>query len=157
MTSKNARNFDALLTADAAALERPVAIQPYSSFNKFRLEDGKIKISRDAKGKVIVPAKGMLEEFVELADANDGKCLEYACKWRLLELCKEHFAPASHIPNCEPIVPFRLVVLGVTKKAGNEHRKKLLAEGEPISVWRKYARFARALLNIAARLHEGEM
>jgi hypothetical protein len=154
MTNRNKRAFDPLL-ANNAVLERPVAIQPYSSFDKFRIDEGKIKISREAKRSVITPSTGMLEEFVALADADENKYSEYACKWGLLELCKEHFKPASH--NCEPIVPFRTVVWGTTEKAAKEHRKKLLSEGEPISVWRKYARFARAILNIAARLHEGKM
>jgi hypothetical protein len=48
-------------------------------------------------------------------------------------------------------------VFGPTDKAAKEHREKLLSEGEPISAWRDRARFAKALLNIAARLHEGEL
>jgi hypothetical protein len=50
-----------------------------------------------------------------------------------------------------------MVVLGTTDKAAKEHRETLLSEGEPIRAWRNHARFARALLNIAARLHEGEI
>lgn len=158
MTSRTKRDFDGLLTRDAATLERPVAIQPYHSFNKFRIEDGKIKISREAKRSVLIaPSKGMLEEFVALANANENKYLEYACKWGLLELCKEHWMPTSHNYNCEPIVPFRTVVWGPTEKAAKDHHEKLLSEGEPISAWRDYARFAEAILNIAARLHKGEM
>jgi hypothetical protein len=154
----NRRGFDGLLTRDAATLERPVAIQPYHSFNKFRIEDGKIKISREAKRTVLItPSKGMLEEFVALADADENKYLEYACKWGILELCKEHFSPTSHNYNCEPIIPFRTIVLGPTEKAAKEHYEKILSEGEPISAWRDYARFAKAILNIAARLHEGEI
>lgn len=146
-----------MLTEDAVALERPVATQPYHSFNKFRIEDGKITISREAKGVLVTPAKGILEEFVELAGAEEIKYLEYASRWGLLDLCKEHFAPTSHNYNCEPIVPFRTVVLGTTGKAAKEHHEKLVSEGEPISAWRDYARFAGAILNIAARLHDGEM
>jgi hypothetical protein len=158
MTSKDVRDFDGLLTKDTAALERPVSIQPYQAFNKYRIEDGKIKISREAKTSVLVtPSRGMLEEFVALADAEENKYLEYACRWGLLELCKEHFAPTSHNHNCEPIIPFRTTVLGPTEKAFKEHLEKLLSEGEPLRAWRKYARYARALLNIAARLHTGEL
>ena len=127
MTSKNRRDFDALFAENTAGLERPVAIQPYHAPRKFRIEDGKIKIRPEAKRtELITPSKGMLEGFVALADADEDKFLEYACRWGLLELCKEH-------------------------------REKLLSKGEPISAWRDYARFARAILNIAARLHEGEM
>lgn len=158
MTIKDGRAFDSLLTRDAATLERPVAVQPYNSLNKFRLEDGKIKISPKAEKSVLItPSKGMLEEFVALADADENKYLEYACKWGLLDLCKEHHTITNHNYNCEPIIPYRMVVLGVTDKPAREHRKMLLAAGEPVSAWRDYARFARALLNIAAKLHEGEL
>jgi len=147
-----------LLTRDTAALERPVAVQPYSSFNKFRIEDGRIKISPEAKrGLLITPSKGMLEEFVALADADENKYLEYACRWGLLELCKEHYEPTNHNYNCEPIVPSRMIVLGTTDKAANEHRKTLLSAGEPIWAWRNKAQFARALLSIATRLHDGKI
>jgi hypothetical protein len=158
MMNRNGRAFDSLLTRDGATLERPVAVQPYNSLNKFRLEDGKIKISPKAERSVLItPFKGMLEEFVALADAGENKYLEYACKWGLLDLCKEHHKITNHNYNCEPIIPYRMAVFGVTDKPAKEHRKMLLAAGEPISAWRYYARFARALLNIAAKLHEGEL
>lgn len=158
MTRQKTRDFEALLTRDAAALERPIAVQPYQSFNKFRLEDGKIKLSREAKkGVLITPSKGMLEEFVALADADESKFLKYACKWGLLDLCKEHHAPTSHNKDCKPIVAYRTHFFGTTKKAGKEHYEKLLSEGEPISAWTDYAQFARAILNIAARLHAGRI
>lgn len=106
---------------------------------------------------LITPSKGMLEEFVALADADENKYLEYACRWGVLDLCKDHHTVTNHNYNCEPIVPYRMAVFGTTDKPAKEHRKKLLSEGEPISAWRDYARFAKALLNIAARLHEGEL
>jgi hypothetical protein len=158
MTSRGGRDFDVLLDRDAATLERPVAVQPYHSFIELRIEDERIKLSPKAKRSVLItPSKGMLEEFVVLADAEEQKFLEYASRWGLLELCKEHFAPTSHNNNCEPIIPFRTVVWGPTGKAAKDHHKMLLAVGEPISAWRDYARFARALLNIAAKLHQGEI
>lgn len=158
MTARSRRDYEALLDKDAATLERPVAVQPYHSFTELRIEDGKIKLSPKAKRSVaITPSKGMLEEFVQLADADEHKFLEYAQRWGLLDLCKEHFAPTSHNYSCEPIIPFRTVVLGTTDQAAKDHYKMLLAEGEPISAWRDYARFARSLLNIAGRLHEGEV
>jgi len=158
MMNTNERGFAGLLTKDAATLERPVAVEPYSSLKQFRIEDAKIKISPDAKKSVLItPSKGRLEEFVDLADADESKYLEYACRWGLLELCREHHEPVNHNYNCEPIVPSRTIVFGTTDKAAKAHRETLLSEGEPISAWRNHVRFARALLNIAARLHEGEI
>lgn len=158
MTTKAARAFDSLLTLEGTSLERPVAVEAYHSLNQFRLEDGKLKIHPDAKRSVLItPSSGMLEEFVALADAEDDKYLQYASKWGLLELCKEHCEPVNHNQNCEPLVPFRLVVFGTTDRPAKEHREMLLSVGEPIFAWRTRARFARALLNIAARLHEDQV
>ncbi len=158
MMAHRRRDFDTLLQRDAATLERPVAIQPYYSPNKFRIKDGKIIIAQEAERNVLItPSKGMLEGFVALATADDAKYLSYACNWGLLELCEEHFMPTSHNYNCKPVVPFRTTVLGPTDKAAKQHRKVLLSEGEPIWIWRDYAAFASAILNIAARLHEGEI
>jgi len=158
MTIKAPRAFDSLLTADSASLERPVAIEAYNSLNQFRLEDGKLKIHPDARrSALITPSTGMLEEFVALADADEDKYLQYASKWGLLELCKEHYEPTNHNQNCEPIVPSRMVVLGTTDIPAKEHRQMLLSVGEPVSAWRTQARFAKSLLNVAARLHQGEL
>lgn len=147
-----------LLNSDQATLERPVATQPYRTFTDLRLEDGQIKLSPDARHSVtITPAKGMLEEFIELAEADEHKFLPYARRWGLLELCREHYAPTSHNYNCEPLIPLRTVVFGTTEIAAKEHRELLLSAGEPVSAWRDYSRFARALLDIAAKLHQGEL
>jgi hypothetical protein len=151
------RDFDPLLT-ESATLERPVATQTYSTFDKFLIEEGRIKVSPDAKPRVVTPSEGMLEEFIKLADDTDeNRYLRYANKWGVLELCKEHLEPTSHNYNCEPIIPFRTIVLGTTKKVAEEHRDYILSQGEPISAWRHFARFARALLNITANLYQGEM
>lgn len=153
MTSKNRTDFDRLLT-DGGALERPVAVQPYHSFNKLRIEDGNIKLREAKRVVLITPSEGMLEGFVALANADENKYLEYASKWGLLDLCKEHFMPTSHNHNCEPIV-CRTIVFGTTEKPAKEHHEKLVSEGEPISAWRDHARFAGAILHITARLHDG--
>lgn len=106
---------------------------------------------------LITPSTGLLEEFVALADADEDKYLQYASRWGLLELCKEHYEPTNHNQNCEPMVPSRMVVLGTTNIPAKEHRQILLSVGEPISACRTQARFAKSLLNIAAKLHQGEL
>lgn len=157
MTVRRELDFGALLTQDAV-LERPVAVKPYQTFTKFRLEAGKIKLSRDAgRGASVTPSRGVLEEFVSLADAPDEKYLTYAGNWGLLDLCEQHHAPTSHNHDCKPLVPTRTHVFTTTAKAAKDNREQLFSAGEPISAWRSYAKFARALLNIAARLHQGEV
>ena len=158
MSAKTKREFDVLLDIERGTLERPVATQPYHTFTDLVLEDGQIKLSPQARKSVtITPAKGMLEEFIQLADADEQNILKYARRWGFLELCREHWEPASHIHDCEPFVPFRTVVFGTTTAVATEHRAKLLASGEPVSEWRRFARFGRALLNIAGNLYEGKI
>jgi hypothetical protein len=109
MSARNKRNFDVLLDIERAALERPVATQPYHTFTDLILEEGQIKLSPQArKGVAITPAKGMLEEFVKLADADEQDILRYARRWGFLELCREHWEPASHRHDCEPSFPSEL-------------------------------------------------
>lgn len=95
MSAKTKRDFDVLLDIERGTLERPVATQPYHTFTDLVLEDGQIKLSPQARKSVtITPAKGMLEEFIQLADADEQNILKYARRWGFLELCREH-CPAS--------------------------------------------------------------
>jgi hypothetical protein len=62
MTERKAGTFDGLLTRDAAALERPSPFNPIALSTNSGLEDGKIKISPDAKKVLLItPSKGRLE------------------------------------------------------------------------------------------------
>ena len=68
-----------MLDIERAALERPVATEPYHTFTDLILEEGQIKLSPQARNSVaITPAKGMLEEFVKLADEDEQNILKYA-------------------------------------------------------------------------------
>ncbi len=103
------------------------------------------------------PGGGMLREFVDLAGAQLAAVERYAYRWGPLGLCKEHRLPHTHT------APSRFVAQQFGGLAA--HREpcapsvRLHGGGwqfsEPLSAWQSYARQARALLNIAARLHDG--
>lgn len=98
------------------------------------------------------PAKApdLLLEFARLSDpkSGDDRILAFAKKWGVLEICY-HGLPYSHnhlqeyfLPHdyCKPL------------RYSDGDRKYY----EPIQRWRFFARQARALLSVAARLRQGK-
>lgn len=87
----------------------------------------------------------VLLQFIRLHNAPPEAILFFARKWGVLGICK-HSRPASHNPElinrpksrppCEPL-----------RMSGDLY-------GEPLEMWRRYSRQARAILKIAARLHQ---
>jgi hypothetical protein len=94
--------------------------------------------------------RDLLLRFVRLADASSEDICGFASRWGVLGIC-EHGLPSSH----NPPPPF-----GVHDGPDYSCRPPgddIGVYWEPIEPWRHLARQARALLNIAARLHEGEL
>lgn len=92
----------------------------------------------------------MLDGFRRLGNAAPEKILAYAGRWGVLGIC-EHGLPASHrplrltdpaMPTCEP--------LHLPAGDYDEHY-------DPLSGWHFLASATQALLNIAARLHNGNV
>jgi hypothetical protein len=94
--------------------------------------------------------KELLEHFVRLADAPAERIKAYARRWGVLNIC-EHGLPASHNPPPVPLPPKAL--LSWCRPLGWPANELW----EPLEVWRRYSRQMRAFLNIAARLHEGDL
>jgi hypothetical protein len=84
----------------------------------------------------VVPGADMLRRFVGLADAPPTKVVAFARTWGPLGIC-EHGLPSSHSIDCEPV--------GWNGRGG----------WEPVEIWRRYARRARALLLVSDRLRTG--
>lgn len=96
----------------------------------------------------------LLESFVELADAPVKRILDYARRWGVFEVC-EHDLPASHNP---PPVPIPIDLRPRDKLPWCHARGFWGARPwEGIEIWRGYSRKFRALLDLAARLHEGKV
>jgi transposase-like protein len=98
----------------------------------------------------VKPGPGFLQRFADLAERKKDKILAYARQWGVAYICK-HDLPVTH--NTRP--PFQDFWEGQ-----DLFRCKTRVSGgvcwEPVSVWRRFAREARGLLDIAARLHQGD-
>lgn len=152
MTNKGIleNSFSELLDSNTARLERPVAASSYKIYDKYEIENGILKYSRDAKLIEVTPSRGMLESFVKLTNASDEEIRSYACKHGILHLCKDHLMPAGHNPQCSPLMIWHI-------EYGVGVMEDTFMTGEPLRTWRKYADFAEALLSISANLHNREL
>lgn len=92
-----------------------------------------------------VDPRGMLPAFLRIRDAEG--VLHFAERYGVLELC-EHSIPAPHTP---PPGSFAFGELGQCLPLGAESQQ----HWEPIERWLHFVRGARALLQIAAALHQG--
>jgi hypothetical protein len=96
----------------------------------------------------------MLEDFANLAKATSSeRVLAYARHWGLLGLC-QHYLPREH---GEIQVPLALATAGgvsVTSLVPDDCRS--LFEGEPLDVWKYYARQAYSLLGVFSRLRDSK-
>ncbi len=106
------------------------------------------------------PDSRVLEGFVKLADAPAEKVLDYARRFGVLGIC-EHGVPASHNrgpfpPQLGPQTACR--PLGYFDFLDRDRSEGLAARAcwEPVEVWWRFARQARAMLDIAAHLHQDQ-
>jgi hypothetical protein len=109
----------------------------------------------------VAPKPQMLDDFVQLGDQPPAVILRYARRWGLLHLCK-HGLPASHNPERGPLDPTWMGDEGNYSVAWcQELHLRTAPTGyayfyEDVEAWRQYARRARAVLAIAAALHQGK-
>lgn len=95
--------------------------------------------------------RGVLDEFIKLAECNDSEILNYARTWGVLELCRHHL-PYLH---GSPHEHLRLPPPGATFTSRQQTTSKCFPLGtEPVEVWRFFSRQAKALLRIAANLQQ---
>lgn len=146
LTDKNL-NLDRPMAADA------IIVPAFADLEKDRL----VWVSdydRKRCQKEVYPGPQMLERFVSLADASPASILEFARQWGVLEIC-EHGLPRSH----NPCRPGQQMYRRVTwcYPLGWYERGKGYDCWEPLAAWRQFSRHARALLNIAAQLHQGQV
>jgi len=101
--------------------------------------------------RVVLPGPRILDEFVRLADGSTAAIRDYALKWGVLGICK-HGLPRTH--NLRQLGPTRFCT-----PRGYRRMDDLDTETgwEPLSAWRQYSRLARGILDIASRLHQGQL
>lgn len=89
----------------------------------------------------VFPDRTLLGRFVGLGQAPDEDVVRFAQRWGLLGLCR-HGLPSAHTMRGEP----------------RPHRcTRRIRDGlayEPLAAWREHSQQARAILNLAAALHE---
>src|SRR6266446_5747425 len=90
------------LATPAGTLDRRVAIHSWFVPGIIRLENENLRwnyLPESLKsGRQLHPSQGMLEGFLELAQAPDRNIARYAKRWGVLGIC-EHRLPSSHSPD----------------------------------------------------------
>jgi hypothetical protein len=110
--------------------------------------------------KVISPNSQLLPDFLKLANASSHEEFAFqvnwfANKWGVLNLCEEHQVPVSHDRNCKPSIPYLKIEARFTDAKKLTKDKRIYSES--LDIWRYYARFAKAMMNIAVRLHNNKI
>lgn len=83
--------------------------------------------------RIVSEFRGLVDDFIYLADAGDDEVLQFGRRWGVLRLCLEHVLPSAHDLRC------------------HESRE------EPTQVWREFAAQARGMILAAANLHNGRL
>ncbi len=110
----------------------------------------------------------LLTMFMRLAEAKPERIRDFARQWGILDICERHHIPASHesthpldgdearcrAPSLGP-AERESALPGVGDPDMTVGRSTRTWKWETIETWRTYARQARAMKNIAARLRGG--
>jgi hypothetical protein len=155
------------ITDDEGYLERRVSQLSLHAPTDVRIEEGCLiweRVIKEGQGDTFVePGPGLLSGFIRLADAPETDIRDYALRWGVFGICA-HFEPCTHnepgssmlAHYCQPIV-CSLVAEEVHRCYPLGHKLSLGGDSgwEPIKIWRRLSRRARAMLYIAANLHQG--
>ena len=130
----------ASFTDGHAQLGRVVPTGALVTFKNIRLDKMQEHLLADHREsvRVVRPARGLLDGFVQLADAPPLAILRYARKWGMLFI-DEQGRPCTKGHR----------ILPTTKG-------KTLPRSEPLEAWRYYSLRARAVLNVGAHLNQGQ-
>ncbi|MGH8072261.1 MAG: hypothetical protein ACRERE_44925 [Candidatus Entotheonellia bacterium] len=142
------------LTGEGMGLTRPVTVAGWRGPAAVDLERNGLRwreVDGDRIGKIIRVRRGLLDAFVRLADTEPEAIRDYARRWGVLMIC-EHGIPAGHSWPREPIVD---ILNGPEKDMLCRPRGWPDACWESVGAWYVLARQARALLHVAAALHNG--
>jgi hypothetical protein len=155
------------LVRDSGALYRPLATTEIEVPKRVDITGERAVWNPDDVRRV-QPGAGLLEGFVDLTrdgEANPLDVKRHAERWGVLEIC-EHGLPRTHNPGREKMVsrvaktlrevPFELPCfpLGYDLRVATGRAKGPLRCWTPLTAWAQLSRRARAILNIAARLHQ---
>jgi hypothetical protein len=131
------------LLSEGESLERSFPMAKIRVPDDVALDGTNLVWKTDATVRRVEPGKRMLQDFINLNDADDLGILKYAQRWGVLALCT-HRWPSTH--NWPSDFLTRSVV------------EWCLPTGrEPLDVWRKFTRRAALTVNVAAHLNRGAL
>lgn len=129
---------------------RPVAAGRWVVPSGIELQGDQL-IWREFPARQVSAGPKLLEEFVRLADRPAEAVLSYARRWGVLGIC-EHGLPLSHNPPPTPLGPGSFPMTWCRPLAAESGVFR-----EPLDAWWRYSRQYRAVLNLAACLHDGRL
>ncbi len=137
---------------ETGRLGRPLPMDFLVIPERIELAEGNLVYRNPLDGtyRRLPPGQDLLTPFIQLAQSNPAAVLHFARSHGVLFLC-EHGLPATHDP--EPMTKLPMEDPEERWCEGN-----ILVGGwneEPVSTWQYFARSARAVINIAANLHQG--
>jgi len=107
------------------------------------------------------PKEAMLEEFVRLANSSPEKILGYAKRWGVLMRCPHELPFALDTQGIEPSELCQRCWAKCSKWLWSDPTERgcypPMPVGEPIDLWRRYAREAKSILGLATNLHRGRV
>ena len=102
------------------------------------------------------PPPTLLGSFAGLAIASDDKILDFAREWGVLYICRDHGWPSSHNrcpPDWRPKSPEDLRARGYFACCPLTESDGIYTE--PLAVWRRFSKQARAALTLIAEIESG--
>ncbi len=156
------------LTTRSGWLSRPFGATKIPIPARVELRGDRLVSQYGPKSRWKEPGPGLLEEFVNLTrgdELNYAAVERYAKRWGTLGICK-HGKPYTHLRD-GPVLNIHIRgrgdddsrLLHGCPPLGYAPRKKPVTNPElwePLVAWESFSRSARAVMNVAAQLHQGD-
>jgi len=116
-----------------------------------------------ARQRYTGPGRTLLRDFIALASKPAPLIRDFAAQWGVLYICK-HALPSTHnptprLPSFDPLkdVPERARRMALFDRRCYLAEIKPWVYWEPLDIWRRYARTAGAVLNLACQLRTRQL
>ena len=136
------------ITIQGGNLGRPISTEPLLVPARLILEDEWLLYVHGPGSRKVRPDAPMLNEFVQLGQADSDAILAFAKRWGVLRVCEEHLLPQGH-ESVSRVTSACSTLGGMDGEWYHGY--------EPVYVWQLLARQARALLDIASAVHQGKV
>jgi hypothetical protein len=134
------------LEAQQGGLSRPLSLAPSGVPKDLDLNNGRLQWERGAEWRKTKSHPDLLLAFIRLADASDDDVAAFSRDHGLLFLCRQHGLPLSHSRV--------LIAVGAEmSQCDVPGGRRPYVRTDDV---RRWARQFRAVMNVAARLHNGK-